>query len=172
MNSQDLEAEMERLHPSSYGWALALCAWDRAEAEEALQTSYLKVFDGRARFEGRSSLKTWLYGVIRKTVAERRRRRLLGLKALAALFQGDAGRSQQGPEEAACGGERRAAVLSRLRNLPARQREVLDLVFYQGLTIEEAAEVMGVSLGTARVHYERGKRRLREELGALSHEFA
>jgi DNA-directed RNA polymerase specialized sigma24 family protein len=33
-------------------------------------------------------------------------------------------------------------------------------VFFHGLTIEEAAQVMGVALGTARVHYQRGKRRL------------
>ncbi len=48
--------------------------------------------------------------------------------------------------------------------LAARQREVLDLVFFHDMTIEEAARVMGVGLGTARVHYHRGKRRLAEKL--------
>jgi len=41
---------------------------------------------------------------------------------------------------------------------------VLHLVFYQELTIEEASRVMNVSLGTARTHFDRGKRRLREIL--------
>jgi RNA polymerase sigma-70 factor (ECF subfamily) len=58
-----------------------------------------------------------------------------------------------------------AARLRReLSALPARQREVLHLVFYGELSIAEAAEVMEVALGTARTHYERGKHRLRERL--------
>jgi RNA polymerase sigma-70 factor (ECF subfamily) len=51
-----------------------------------------------------------------------------------------------------------------LGKLARRQREVLHLVFYQEMSIADAAQVMGLQLGTARTHYERGKRRLRELL--------
>ena len=51
-----------------------------------------------------------------------------------------------------------------LQHLPARQRETLHLVFYQELTLNEAAKVMSISIGSARQHYERGKKRLRELL--------
>ena len=48
-----------------------------------------------------------------------------------------------------------------LEQLPDRQREVLILVFYQEMTIKEAAKSMEVSIGSARVHYDRGKKKLR-----------
>jgi RNA polymerase sigma-70 factor (ECF subfamily) len=48
--------------------------------------------------------------------------------------------------------------------LSARQRQVLHLVFYQDLTVEEASRVLKISLGTARTHFERGKTQLRQRL--------
>ena len=65
------------------------------------------------------------------------------------------------------------ALLEAMAELPPKQREVLHLVFYQDVTVREAGEVMGVSLGTARVHYDRGKKKLKallsdEEVGGGS----
>jgi RNA polymerase sigma-70 factor (ECF subfamily) len=49
-----------------------------------------------------------------------------------------------------------------LTRLSTRQQEVMHLVFYQDLTIEEAAGLLNISLGSARTHFERGKARLRD----------
>jgi RNA polymerase sigma-70 factor (ECF subfamily) len=158
---QELRRAIEELHEASFAWALACCAWRREEAEDVLQTAYLKVLDGRARFDGRAAVKTWLFAVIRNTAADRRRQSWLGTLGLERLWQ-------RRVEPAAAPGdgdeERRRRVRAALGGLAARQREVLDLVFFHGLTIEEAAEVMGVSVGSARVHYERGKKNLSERL--------
>src|SRR5881398_4109354 len=77
MNIAELRAELEKLHSSSFGWALSCCARDRGEAEEVLQTVYLKILEGKARFRGEASLKTWLFAVIRKTATTEYRRKLL-----------------------------------------------------------------------------------------------
>ena len=60
--------------------------------------------------------------------------------------------------------ELRAAYLSALDVLPARQRQVLHLLYYHELTVAEAAAVMRVSVGSARTHYDRGKKALRKRL--------
>jgi RNA polymerase sigma factor (sigma-70 family) len=158
----DFEQEIAQLHPASFAWALACCGWDTTEAEEVLHSTYLRVLEGRARFRGRSSLKTWLFSVVRTVAAETRRRRWFRDAALRRWLEETPERdSVGGPDETMNSEERGARVRHALKQLAVRQREVLDLVFFHGLTIEEAAPVMGVALGTARVHYQRGKRRLR-----------
>jgi RNA polymerase sigma-70 factor, ECF subfamily len=157
MDRAELEAELERLHASSFGWALGCCGRNRDDAEEVLQTVYLKVLEGKARFDGRSSLKTWLFAVIRNTaLAHRRTRWIRGLALLRMMplrDDRDVARECERSEEA-------SRLVAALRRLARRQREVLELVFYHDMTIEEAGATLHISLGTARVHYTRGKKRL------------
>ena len=166
MSSDDLPRDLEQLHAAAFGWALSCCSWDRTTAEDVLQASYLKILDGRARFGGRSSFRTWVFGVIGRTAWEARRRTALGRwLPLARLLLGP--ETADGRPDAATAlahAEETARLVRALGRLPARQRDVLHLVFYQDLTIAAAAEVLGVSVGAARVHYERGKAQLRRLL--------
>src|SRR5262245_9492573 len=160
-----LEAELRRVLAAGLGWALVQTGWNRAEAEDVLQASVLKLLDGRARFDGRSSFRSFALGVIRRTAQERRRReqvrRLILMRPAARALE-----PVELPDASAARSSEAARLVAALSRLPARQREILHLVFYGELTIEEAALVAGVSLGTARTHYARGKQRLRELLGA------
>ena len=163
----NLEEELERHHADCFAWAMTCCGRDRSEAEDVLQSSYLKVLDGHAVFGGRSTFRTWLFGVIRRTAGEHRRRRMLrGLWVGAALDEVEAADPAPDPAALVALSETSTRLLGALERLPRRQRELLHLVFYQDLTIQDAAAVIGVSLGTARTHFERGKKRLRGWLGA------
>jgi len=77
MTDSELRAAMETHHSESYGWALSCCARSSVEAEAVLQTVYLKVLMGKARYDGKASFKTWLFAVIRRTAADERRRQVL-----------------------------------------------------------------------------------------------
>jgi RNA polymerase sigma-70 factor (ECF subfamily) len=167
MQPPDLERELEQVHTAAFGWALACCVGHRSDAEDVLQTTYLKVLDGRARFDGRSSVRTWLFGVIRRTAAEQRRRHRWS-RWLPLALGAAAGDGRPDPAVALARSEQSHALEQGLTALPSRQREVLHLVFYQDLTIEQAAQVLGVSVGTARTHYERGKAALRRTLSEVN----
>ena len=169
---RDVRAQLERLHGECFGWALRCCFGQRTEAEDVLQSAYLKVLSGRARFGGGSSFKTWLLAVIRNTAADAERCATRGAVRLCEY---------EAAMETAVNGEVPGAELERreahtelataLAALPARQQEMLRLVFYHGLSVSQAAEAMGVSVGTARTHYERGKQHLRESLTAMDEQY-
>ncbi|HEX6732998.1 MAG TPA: RNA polymerase sigma factor [Pyrinomonadaceae bacterium] len=164
MEISELKAELEKLHPASFGWALSCCRHDHADAEEVLQTVYLKILQGKARYRGEAKLKTWLFAVIRKTAITERRRKLVRTMASfgGSKISHDAFGSHPGNDLERSELQRR--FQQAIWCLPARQRETLHLVFYQDLSLREAAEVMNISIGSARKHYERGKDRLRQAL--------
>ena len=166
MDIAELKAELETLHSASFGWALNCCRRDRAEAEEVLQTVYLKILEGKACFRGEASLKTWLFAVIRKTaIGEHRKNLLRKLRWSDSSEQATLVSPLEQPGAAFEKSETQALFQSAMKSLPRRQREALHLVFYQDLSLSEAAVVMGISLGSTRQHYDRGKKRLREYLG-------
>ena len=165
MDAQTLRSRLEALHPECFGWALACNDRDPDAAREVLQMTYVKVLDGKARWDGRATFRTWLFAVIRNTAAERRRGEWLSGERLARMWRGRVTADQpRDPEAAAAAVETARILRDALARLSRRQREVIHLVFYHGLTVDAAAGVLGLAPGSARLHYDRGKRRLRELL--------
>jgi RNA polymerase sigma-70 factor (ECF subfamily) len=159
MDRAELERQLQAFHAASFAWALACCDRDKSDAEDVLQTAYVKVLDGKARFDGRAAFRTWLFAVIRTTAAANRRTRWLRHLRFISK-ESDAVDEGESAERRMLRSERAAALLRGLARLARRQREVLELVFYHDMTIEQAGQTLGISLGSARVHYERGKKRL------------
>lgn len=164
LNSTDLRDALAQSHRQAFAWAVRCCQGDKGEAEDVLHTAYCKVLDGKARYEGRSSFTTWLFGVVRRTAQEQARWRWLSAARLERWWQDASADGKRQDEPPNDGDERVMGLQQALPQLSARQQEVLHLVFYQELTIQEAAEVLGLPVGTARTHYERGKARLRHLL--------
>ncbi|NYG56705.1 RNA polymerase sigma factor [Nocardioides perillae] len=106
--------------------------------------------------------RVWLYAVARRVVANHLRRQARGVRAVARL-QGRALLDDDAVERIAARlDDERAArrLLREVADLPRTQREVVELVAVDGLSLVEAAAVLGVSPGAARVRYHRARARL------------
>lgn len=160
MDPVELRTLLEQHHHDCYGWALCCCKFDASIADDVLQASYLKVLEGEAQFGARSSFKTWLFAVIRRTAHDEQRRALF--RRLRFTNQNTELPGSENPADMTETGELQEAFRHALTMLPGRQRETLHLVFYQDLTIEEAAAVLNISIGSARTHYARGKIKIRK----------
>ncbi len=165
MDESELRNSLISLHSASFAWSMVCCR-DRELAEDVLQSVYVKVLDGRAPHAGRSSFRTWLFAVIRNAARDRRRQQWwrhasrLDFDALSQLVATTT--SNRSPPE-----DELAMIRAAIGELPERQRQIAHLVFYEDLTIADAAEVMGISVGSARRHYARAKDALRLSLKSL-----
>ena len=134
---------------------------DSAVAEDLVQETFLSAWKARERFEGRSSEKTWFFGVNRRVCSEQRRSGAR-LGQLAQRLATSAEEPEQVASPAQAVGEMQSKdnLVEALKGLSPRQREVLHLVFYSGLTLEETAATLDMTVGSARTHYHRGKTQL------------
>lgn len=149
----------------------------RAAAEEVVQETWLGVVKGIDRFEGRSSLRTWLLRILvnRARTTGARERRLVPVgdvePAVDPARFGPDGMWASPPVPWAEEVEERldaAGLAGTLRTafslLPPRQREVVALRDVDGLTSREVCEVLDISEGHQRVLLHRGRSRLRQAL--------
>jgi RNA polymerase sigma-70 factor (ECF subfamily) len=160
-------------------------------AEDVVQDAWLGVVRGLDRFEGRSSLRSWVFTIVVNRARTRgvRESRTVTLSSLGPddadagptvdpdRFQGPEGRHpghwtstgapqrwDETPERSALTREAIALVGAALERLPARQRVVVALRDVDGLTAEEACEALGITAANQRVLLHRGRAALRAEL--------
>ena len=147
----------------------------RAVAEEVVQDTWLAALRGLEAFEGRSSLKTWLFRILvnrARTTGSKEQRSVPVADPEPAVdptrFGGDGGWSDP-PEHWIEAAERRmeaGKLADRVRGwlgeLPARQREVVLLRDIEGMSSEEVCAVLALTEGNQRVLLHRGRSRLRQ----------
>lgn len=144
-----------------YAYAMRLTN-NQAVAEEVVQDCLLAAWQGARHFRGDARVVTWLLGIAHHQALNATRRKRLpstGLDQAAPLADGAAG-----PEAHAEGAERRRLLQAALGRLSQEHRSVLELVFYQGLSLAEAAQVMGCPLGTVKSRLSYAKTYLRQAL--------
>ncbi|MGO9900644.1 MAG: RNA polymerase sigma factor [Solirubrobacteraceae bacterium] len=174
------EILVERYHVSLVRIALRYVQ-DNSVAEEVAQETWLTVFNGIDRFEGRSSMKSWIFAILinrAKTRGEREGRSV----PISALIEGDepevpldrflppddphqplawAIPPRGWPEERVIARETVRLVRDAIAELPPLQQAVLGLRDVEGWSAEEVAAALEISAGNARVLLHRARSRLR-----------
>jgi RNA polymerase sigma-70 factor (ECF subfamily) len=161
----------------------------RAVAEEVVQDTWIGVLRSLPRFEGRSSLRTWIFRILANQARTRARR-----EARSVPFSALAGPDDEGsvvdpdrflsadhptfaghwaspprnwdtiPEERLLASETRERVLEAIDGLPASQRTVISLRDVEGWSSEEVCDLLEISEGNQRVLLHRARSKVREAL--------
>ncbi|MCL5005288.1 MAG: sigma-70 family RNA polymerase sigma factor [Acidobacteria bacterium] len=149
---------------------------DQADAPDVLQDVFLKVLRGIHQFNGKSSLKTWIYRIAVHEVLNHRRS--WGRRVSHELFSVDdassqpkvqavmRGKDRETPYRVYEQAERQAEVNRALASLAQPYRTVVVLREIEDLSYEEIAQVLGVAEGTVKSRLRRGRELLKRKLAA------
>jgi RNA polymerase sigma-70 factor, ECF subfamily len=146
---------------------------DRSEAEEAVQAGYLSAFAAMERFEGRSSLSTWLTRIVVNEAlgrlrSQRRRRKRLESEGVALLDMYRERLAQASVEpapDATVAREQLRQLIERaVADLPDGFRSVFVLREIEGLSVEETAEALAIPAATVKTRLHRARAKLQQAL--------
>ena len=157
---------------------------NRAAAEEVVQDTWIGVLEGLEGFEGRSSLKTWIFRILANRARTRAERdaRSVPFSALAGA-EGEEPAvepqrfdqkghwtdapgewDEESPEKLALRGETMAVLETAMAALPAGQRAVLTLRDVEGMEADDICNVLGITLTNQRVLLHRARSKVRRAL--------
>jgi RNA polymerase sigma-70 factor (sigma-E family) len=155
--------QLYALHWRSLVRLAVLVVGDQAQAEEITQDAFIALHARWRRL--RDTDKALAY--LRQTVVNRSRSALRHRAVVHRHVQATGSAAPvdvPGSDDTAVATERRARVLSALQSLPDRQREVMALRYYGGLSEAEIADALGISRGAVKSHASRGAAALRARL--------
>jgi RNA polymerase sigma-70 factor, ECF subfamily len=140
-----------------YAYALRLTD-DPATAEDVTQTTLVTAWRTARNFRGEGCLIAWLLGIVHHTAMKAIRNRTNYLDEVAEeTIRGD----QPSPEEQAQVRDERRWVRQGIQNLSPEHRAVLELIFYQELSLNEVAQVLNIPLGTVKSRLSYARNHLR-----------
>lgn len=163
---QAFEKLYDRYAPVVFGLALKMLG-DREVAEEAVQEIFWRVWQRAKSFDRNRAFAPWLFGIAHNYCIDELRRRRARPQP---VYEDDDHpvlstiADSADVSEAALQSEQRRVVLDALRELPAEQRQALELAYFGGLTQQEIATRLGNPLGTIKTRMRLGLQKLRSIL--------
>ncbi len=139
---------------------------NHADAEDLVQDTLIRAYRAIERFDG-AHPRAWLLTILRNTQINRTRRRrpeLLDDPDHTMAMVADTGADAQSAESIVIGGTFEAVVEEAFHDLPDDFRRCIELVDIDGLTYAEAAQFMGIPVGTVMSRIHRARRRMRDTL--------
>ena len=130
---------------------------DRSQAEDAVQETFLKVYRNLGSFRGECSEKNWIMKIAMRVCYDMNRSgwaRFFNRRVTPEML----------PEASVPFEERDDALANAMMRLPVRLREVILLYYYQGLTVNEIAEVLGITQPSVSNRLKRGRDKLKTAL--------
>ena len=131
------------------------------DAEDVVQECFLELLRPSCSYDpGRTSLRTYLFGVVRNQSLKRRR------KDLPLADENWEPRPEGSPEGQILCAELEGAIARAVTHLPETQREVLILAHYEQMPLAEIARIMALDLGAVKSRLQRARAALKETLAA------
>ena len=154
-----MQALFARHRTGTYRWLLRM-VHDEALAEDLLSEVFLDVWRQTNRFEGRSSVSTWLMSIARFKALSARRRRTED--ELTEEIEGTLADTANDPEAALQEKNRSELLREALTRLSPEHREIIDLVYYHEKSISECAEILGIPAATVKTRMFYARKKLAE----------
>ena len=149
---------VERYQRRAFAVALRILG-SRPEAEDAVQQTFLRVYENRAAYRPRFKLNTWLYRILINTCVDELRRRRPVVSLEDAKLP-----ATESPDWAASRSERDRHLQAALATVPLEARIVLTLYYGDGRSYQEIGSIRGTSVNTVKTHLRRGRLALRKAL--------